>query len=160
MNQSTLIKTVNAILYNRPVETSEESLTNYTRYRMGRITADLLDMVWRSTGCAMMITDSDGLIITVNDAFCALSKLKSQEVIGTPMHGLFDRSVDHTAFFDMHAQQVWKQNSTTVGEHYIQFNSGRSVTGEIITHRLVDKADEVFVFTEYRVRAEEERKKS
>ena len=142
--------TINSILRNEPLQSFDESLKNYSRYRSGRITADVLSMVWKYAESGMVITDSDGMILSVNDALCTMTNTDEHALIGSGLAELFDNTVDHTPLLSMYSNQLHINGGSARGRHYIQFRSGESILAEISTHRLVDDADEVFVFMEFR----------
>lgn len=141
--------TINSILRNEPLLSFDETLNNYSRYRSGKLTADVLTMVWKYAVNGMVITDSDGKILSVNDAFCILANTGEKDLIGSGMTELFDNAVDHTPLFEMYSNQLHSNNGAAKGKHYIQFRTGESSIAEITMHRLVDEADEVFIFMEF-----------
>ncbi|MHB1050960.1 MAG: PAS domain-containing protein [Bacteroidota bacterium] len=141
--------TINSILRNEPLQKFDESLNNYVRYRSGKLTADVLSMVWKYADNGMIITDSDGKILSVNDAFCILANTDEKAVIGSGFTDLFDDTIDHTPLYSMYSNQLHSSNGAARGEYYIQFRTGESRVAEIIIHRLVDEADEVFMFIEF-----------
>ncbi len=142
--------TINSILHNEPIQTFEESLNNYTRYRSGKMTADVLTMVWKYAESGMVITDSDGMILSVNDALCAMTNTGEHTLIGSGLTDLFDNTVDHTPLLSMYSYQLRNNSGAARGKHYIQFRTGESILADISMHRLVDEADEIFVFMEFR----------
>jgi PAS domain S-box-containing protein len=143
--------TINSILRNEHLPSIDESLMNYAHYRSGKITADVLAMVWKNADSGMVITDSDGMILSVNDALCAMTNTNEHTLIGSGLTGLFDNTVDHSPLLSMYANQLHNTGGAARGKHYLQFASGESILAEISIHRLVDEADEVFVFMEIRV---------
>lgn len=150
MDYADFTATINSILRNEPLQSFDESLKNYAHYRSGKLTADVLAMVWKNTDSGMVITDSDGMILSVNDALCAMTNTGEEALIGSGLTDLFDTTVNHTSLLTMYSNQLHNHGGSARGKHYIQFRSGESTLAEISMHRLVDEADEVFVFMEFR----------
>ena len=52
----------------------------------------LLSAVWESSVDAMRITDSKGIVIRVNNAYCKLTGLKEEELLGKSFAIVYDKS--------------------------------------------------------------------
>ncbi len=70
---------------------------------------ELFESVWMNSSDALRITDSKGVIIAVNDAFCRLVGMQTEELVGKPFTITYDGSVDP---------------STLLAEYYTRFNEG------------------------------------
>ncbi|MCK9409292.1 MAG: PAS domain S-box protein [Bacteroidetes bacterium] len=150
MNQSSLSTKIYSILSNQPQVQVQESLSQYSQQRATRVTPDLLEMIWDRTQDGMLLTDSDGIIVAVNAAFCSLTKMTEQELVGFPFTVIYDSSVDRKNLFDTYLEQVQKRSVPKKFEQELHLNSGESLFVDVITSTLVDGALEVFVLTEFR----------
>lgn len=150
MNQSATTAKVISILQNEPQIQSEESLSNYSFYRSERVTTDLLEMVWDHTHDGMLLTDSDGTIVAVNEAFCAMSGMNEPDLVNLPFIVFLHHTIDRGVVMEEYKRQVKERSLTQRYETELHFSGGRRMDAEVITSVLVDSADEVFVLTEYR----------
>ncbi|MFA5834094.1 MAG: PAS domain S-box protein [Bacteroidota bacterium] len=157
MSQSAVTTKIYSILQNVPVDQFAESLNNYTHYQSHKITPDILEMVWDRTVDGMLLTDSDGIIIAVNAAFCSLVNMEEDELKGLPFTVIYDRTVDRAQVFEEYKERVQRKNFTAKAEKKLQFNSGQIVFAEVSTSLLVDDAQEAFVLTEFRDISERKR---
>jgi PAS domain S-box-containing protein len=157
MNQSSLSTKIYSILSNEPQVSLPESLTHYSQHRNERVTPDLLEMIWDKTQDGMLLTDSDGLIVAVNAAFCALTKLSEPELIGFPFTVMYDSRADRKKIFDTYIELVQLGTIPEKYEQEIHLTSGENVFVEIIATTLVDDAQELYVLTEYRDISERKR---
>lgn len=138
-------------LFNHQEKTQvAESISHYANANITHVTPDLLEMVWDRTQDGMLMTDSDGLIVAVNAAFCALTNMNEHELVGFPFTVIYDGDTDRKAIFDTYLELVRLQQIPKKYEQELHLNSGRRVFVEIITSTLVDEAQEVYVLTEYR----------
>jgi PAS domain S-box-containing protein len=157
MNQSSVQSKIYSILQNQPQERFAESITNYTHYHSEKITPDLLEMIWDRATDGMLLTDSDGIIVSVNAAFCAMTSMDDQELIGLPFTVIYDRSIDRSKVFEEYQENVRCKNFKPKVEKNLLFNSGQNAYVEMMNSTLVDDAQEVFILTEFRDISERKR---
>lgn len=155
MNQSSISGKIHSILSNQPQLPSQpqvqESVARYTHHQpSSRVTQDLLEMVWDRTQDGMLLTDSDGVIVAVNNAFCSLTRMAEQEMIGFPFTVIFDQEMDRKGIFDRYIEQVQNGDVPRKVEQELWFHAGHTVVAEISTSSLTDDADETFVLSEFR----------
>lgn len=157
MNQSTVSGKILSILQNEPQQRNSETLQNYLHYRSERISYDLLEMVWDKTHDGMLLTDSDGIIVAVNEAFCSLVNMQESELLKLPFTVIFDRNMDRRQIFDEYKINATNNSFAQKIERQLQLSSGQSIFVEILTSVLIDGANETFVLTEYRDISERKR---
>ncbi len=150
MSQSSVPSKIYSILQNHPQQQFTETLNNYSHYRSEKITPDLLEMVWNRATDGMLLTDSDGIIVSVNDAFCSLVNMKENELLRLPFTVIYDRTADRNRIFEEFQENVRNNSFAAKIEKKLQFNSGQTVYVEMLTSTLTDEADEVFILTEFR----------
>lgn len=157
MNQSALSNKIFSILQNDQQDGFAESINNYIHYQSEKITPDLLELVWEHTNDGMLLTDSDGIIVAVNTAFCSLVNMKENELLKLPFTVIYDKSVDRKQIFEEYKKIAAQNNYSSIEETNFYFNSGRSVTVEKMTTTLVDAAHEAYVLSEFRDISERKR---
>ncbi|MEI7485722.1 MAG: PAS domain S-box protein, partial [Ignavibacteriota bacterium] len=52
----------------------------------------ILSAVWESSSDAMRITNSKGIVINVNTAYCELTGYKPNELIGKPFEYIYEKA--------------------------------------------------------------------
>ncbi len=157
MDKSTVPNKVNSILENQPQEQFAETLNNYSQYRSEKITPDLLEMVWNRATDGMLLTDSDGIIVSVNDAFCTMVHMKENELLRLPFTVIYDHSVDRTKIFEEYRYNIRNNSFDTKIEKHLQLNSGKNIHAELLTSPLIDEAEELYILTEFRDISERKR---
>ncbi len=150
MNQSTVSNKVHSILKNEPQQNAAESIHNYLHYRSEKISYDLLEMVWDRTNDGMLLTDSDGMIVAVNEAFCIMVNMQESELMKLPFTVIYDRNMDRRQIFDEYKINVTNSSFQKKYEKRLALSSGQSLYAEVLTSILVDEANETFVLTEFR----------
>lgn len=148
--KESLTEKVQAILHSTPQHGTSESLKNYLHYRSEKISYDLLAMVWDRTNDGMLLTDSDGLIVAVNDAFCSMVHMEETELVKLPFTVIYDRQTDRRRIFEDYKINVTNNSFPTKTEKRIPLSSGHTLFAEVLTSVLTDAASETFVLTEYR----------
>ncbi|NUN69172.1 MAG: PAS domain S-box protein [Bacteroidetes bacterium] len=147
---SSISSKITSLMNDRERTQVAESIEHYSNAGLSRVTPDLLEMVWDRTQDGMLLTDSDGLIVAVNAAFCGLTGMSEQELVGFPFTVIYDSTTDRKAVFDTYLELVRSQRIPRKYEQELHLNSGHCVEVEIITSTLVDDAQETYVLTEYR----------
>jgi PAS domain S-box-containing protein len=157
MSQTSLTTKIYSILGNQPQVEIPETISHYSHYHTDRVTPDLLEMVWDRTQDGMLMTDSDGVIVAVNAAFCSMMKMREQELVGFPFTVMYDGRSDRKRIFETYLERVKLGSIPKKYEQEFRLNSGQTLDVEIITSTLTDDADEVFVLTEFRDISERKR---
>ncbi len=85
---------------------------------MGNQQEILLSAVWESSADAMRISDSNGFVLNVNDAYCTLTGFKKRAIIGKPFTLVYD-----------------KNEQADLQSYYIDFISGEKTTER--THKSI-----------------------
>ncbi|MFZ4621878.1 MAG: PAS domain S-box protein [Bacteroidota bacterium] len=150
MNESSVSGKIHSILQNEPQTHAAESIHNYLHYRSEKISYDLLEMVWDRTSDGMLLTDSDGMIVAVNHAFCAMVNMRESELLKLPFTVMYDRNMDRRQIFDEYKINVTNNSFVKKYEKRIALSSGQSLYAEVLTSILMDDANESFVLTEFR----------
>ena len=150
MNESSVSGKVHSILQNQPQSDSPETIHNYLHYRSEKISYDLLEMVWDRTNDGMLLTDSDGMIVAVNEAFCTMVNMRESELVKLPFTVIYDRNMDRRQIFEEYKINVTNNSFVQKYEKRLALSNGQSLYVEVLTSMLTDEANETFVLTEYR----------
>ncbi len=150
MQPSSLSNNFRSSFDHREYTQIDESIAHYSNANISHVTPDLLEMIWDRTQDGMLLTDSDGLIVAVNAAFCGLTGMTEMELVGFPFTVIYDSTTDRKTIFDTYLDLVRAQQIPKKYEQELHLNSGQRVYAEILTSTLVDDAQEVYVLTEYR----------
>ena len=81
----------------------------------------LLESVWENATEAMRITDSVGLIVTVNGAFCRLVGMAREELIGEPFTAVLDNSVDPSVLMDTYCKRFRDRSVEPIMNRRLRF---------------------------------------
>lgn len=150
MNQSSLSTKIYSILSNEPQVQVQESISHYANHHADRVTPDLLEMIWDRSQDGMLLTDSDGMIVSVNAAFCSMMRMSEQELISFPFTVIYDSRADRKKIFDTYIEQVRMNRIPKKYEQELLLQTGDRLFVEIITSTLIDDAQELYVLTEFR----------
>lgn len=150
MKESEVIDKIYSILKYRSEERNEDTFNFIHRSKSEMVSHDLLGMVWERATNGLLLTDSDGIIIAVNTAFCSMVNMGANELKGALFTVIYDKTLDRKQMFDEYFTQVQTQTIVRKEEKDLRFNSGHCVKAEIFTSILTDDADESFVLREFR----------
>lgn len=157
MNQSSVASKIYSILQNEPQVQATESITNYLQYHSTNMTPDLLELVWNRANDGMALTDSDGILVAVNDAFSAFVKMEHRDLIGSPFTVIYDPMIDRDGLMHEFREKIRTNNFAVTTEQNILLRHGDCVFVELSTSVLVDDAQEMFILTAYRDISERKR---
>ncbi len=149
MKESEVIDKIYSILKYRSEERNEDTFNIISKYYPEKISHDLLEMVWDRAVNGLLLTDSDGIIIAVNKAFCSLVKMEEYKLKKALFTDIYDQTLDRDRIFDEYFSQVQNRTVVRKEEKSLRFNSGHCVKAEIYTSILTDDADESFVLREF-----------
>lgn len=86
-----------------------------------------LESVWLHSSEAMRITDSKGIIVAVNDAYCRLVGMCREELVGKPFTVVFDQSVDPASLISKYCRRFEERNVEPLMKRQISLRSGATV---------------------------------
>ena len=84
----------------------------------------LLSAVWESSVDAMRITDSKGIVIRVNNAYCKLTGLKEEELLGKSFAIVYDKS-EQKGLLDLYLDYISKGKPAERLDKNITFINGK-----------------------------------
>jgi PAS domain S-box-containing protein len=118
---------------------------------------DLLQLVWENTSNGMRLTDSDGVIVAVNSAFCTLVHKPEAELVGKEFTVMYSPNEDADRLRDSYVKSLAAGNFQKNYEKPLRLNENSTLEIEITTTELLDEAQERYVLTEFRDISEQKR---
>ena len=96
-----------------------------------RSSETLFRSVWENSVDGMRLTDQNGIIVAVNEAFCRLAGLPHQQLEGKPFTAIYSPLTDWEQLLQTHRENF--QSGTVKGQHAGEFilHDGRAVVFEI-----------------------------
>ena len=90
----------------------------------------LRESVWHSSNEAIRITDSDGVIVDANGAYCRFAGMGQEELIGKDFAVVYDRSIDPSILMDKHKKRFKERSIEPLAGRQIHFANGKVVFAE------------------------------
>ncbi len=118
---------------------------------------DLLQMVWDNTSDGMRLTDSDGIIIAVNSAFCSMIHKTELELVGMEFTIMYSSVVDKDKLRSIYIRSLEAGNFQKKYEKSIHLHDDSIIEIEITKTELLDDAQECYLLTEFRDISERKR---
>ena len=87
--------------------------------------SDLLESVWKNSSDAMRITDSDGVIVAVNDAYCRFACMQRGALLGKLFTVVYDQSIDHPRFVETYCRRFSERSVEPLMSRQIQMANGK-----------------------------------
>ncbi len=97
----------------------------------------LFRSVWENSADGMRLTDENGLIIAVNDAFCKLVEMEVAALEGRPFTVVYAESESQAGMLSRHRDQFVTRTPEQKGEHKSDLRSGQTLMLEV-THSFVE----------------------
>jgi two-component system, sensor histidine kinase and response regulator len=108
---------------------------------------DLLESVWTNTSEAMRITDSQGTINAVNDAYCRLVGLKAEDLIGKPFSVVYGGANDPSVLLDKYRNRFKEGAIQPEMNREMQLLDGRDIYAETSNSFVRGRNGETFVLS-------------
>ena len=87
--------------------------------------------VWENSVDGMRLTDEEGRIVAVNEAFCQLFGLSRKELVGEPLTVSYAQSENLEQILQKYRQRFHDRDIETLMERKLAFRSGREVELEV-----------------------------
>jgi PAS domain S-box-containing protein len=91
----------------------------------------LFRSVWENSADGMRLSDENGAIVAVNEAYCKLVGMEAAVLEGKPFTIVYAESEDHEALLARHREHFLTRAAEHKIEHHYTLHSGHSVTLEI-----------------------------
>jgi PAS domain S-box-containing protein len=108
---------------------------------------ELLESVWTNSSEAMRVTDSQGLITAVNDAYCRLVNMKSEELCGKPFTITYGGSTNPSALLEKYCDRFRKSEIQPLMNRKVQLANGRDIYAETSNSFVRGSNGEMFVLS-------------
>jgi two-component system, sensor histidine kinase and response regulator len=108
---------------------------------------DLLESVWINTSEAMRVTDSEGTITAVNDAYCRLVGMNADELIGKPFSIVYGGSVDPSVVLDKYRVRFKESAIQSEMSRKVRLRDGRDIYAETTNSFVHGSNGETFVLS-------------
>jgi PAS domain S-box-containing protein len=132
-------------------------ITYRRRSSMNTLPIDILQLVWNNASDGMRLTDSDGIIIAVNSAFCSLIHKPESELIGKDFTVMYSPNADADELHFQYTQSLKTKNYQKKFEKSVCLHNSKTIEIEITKTELLDEAQERYVLTEFRDISEQKR---
>ena len=125
-------------------------ITYRRRSSVTTVSEDILQLVWNNTGDGMCITDSDGIIVSVNPSFCSLIHMSETELIGKEFTVMYSPDVEKDKLRAIYFRTLASGSYQKKYEKSFHLHDDTTIEIEITKTELVDDAEEHYLLTEYR----------
>ena len=98
----------------------------------------------------MRITDSEGVIIAVNDEYCRFSGMQRGELIGEFFTVVYDRLVDRTRLIEKYCRQFKEKSVEPLVSRQMRSLTGKSATIEASDSYIAGSTGETFLLSIFR----------
>jgi len=95
----------------------------------------------------MRVTDSQGLITAVNDAYCRLVNMKSEELCGKPFTITYGGSTNPSALLEKYCDRFRKSEIQPLMNRKVQLANGRDIYAETSNSFVRGSNGEMFVLS-------------
>ncbi len=129
-------------------ESSE--ITFRRRSVISTLPLDILQLVWDNTSDGMRLTDSDGIIIAVNSAFCSLIHKPELELVGKEFTVMYSLDTDPNELRNSYSRSIETGSFQKKYEEYLHLHDNTTIEIEITKTELLDDAQERYLLTEFR----------
>lgn len=110
----------------------------------------LLQSVWTNSSDSMRVTDSQGLIVAVNDAYCRFAGMQRGELIGELFTVVYDRSIDPARLVETYRRRFEEKSVEPLMSRQIHLANGKEPYVEISNSYIEGNAGEKFVLSMFR----------
>lgn len=87
----------------------------------------LLESVWLNSSDAMRITDSEGIIVAVNDTYCRLVSVQMEQLVGEPFTVVYDSSVNPSSLLAKYRKRFKERNVEPLMNRQIRLRNGKEI---------------------------------
>jgi PAS domain S-box-containing protein len=92
----------------------------------------LLRSVWENSADGMRLTDENGVIVMVNNAFCKLAGLRQDELEGKPFTVIYAASENGSEMLEKHRDNFVAREAQDKVEYHYKLHNGREVILEVL----------------------------
>ena len=111
---------------------------------------ELFESVWTNSSDALRITDSKGVIIAVNDTYCRLVGMQSEELVGKQFTITFDSSVDPSMLLAVYCTRFNEGKISPVLNKQVHLRGGKDIYAETSNSFIKGSDGSTFVLTAIR----------
>ena len=91
----------------------------------------LFRSVWENSADGMRLTDENGVIVAVNNAFCKLAGLRQDELEGRPFTVVYEATGNAQQMLEQHRNNFLTREGADAKEFHYTFHNGREVILEV-----------------------------
>ena len=110
----------------------------------------LLESVWTNSSDFMRVTDSEGVIVAVNDAYCQFVGMQRGELIGKLFTIVYDQSIDPSRLIESYCRRFSERSVEPVMNRQVKLANGAGVYVETSNSFIEGSAGETFVLSVFR----------
>ncbi|MDP1676814.1 MAG: PAS domain S-box protein [Bacteroidota bacterium] len=141
----------------RHVQNETQKITFRRRSADRTLPIDILQLVWDNTSDGMRLTDSDGIIVAVNSAFCSLIRKTESELVGKEFTVMYSSDVDKNKLRTIYMRNLETGSFQKKYEKSFRLHDDTMIEIEITKTELLDEAEERYLLTEFRDISERKR---
>ncbi len=124
---------VSNIFSYRPTQSSQPDQKKYQVRPAQRDGLDfnlLLESLWKNSADAMRITDSDGIIVAVNNAYCHLVGMQRGELVGEFFPIVYDAQIDQARLVGTYCRRFSEKSVEPLMNRQIRLANGKEASVE------------------------------
>ena len=144
--------TSNILPYQRPTFAMPSPTTRKNAHggQTGVDIHQLFESVWANSSDALRITDANGAIVAVNDTFCHLVGMQTDELVGEPFTITYDGSVDASVLLAKYGTRFNEGKISPVVNKLLRLRGGKEIFAETSNSFIKGSHGEPFVLTAIR----------
>lgn len=126
----------------------DEQLEKGSQTRFGL--QGLLESMWHSSNEATRITNSEGVIVEINDAYCRFAGMQRKDLIGKPFSIVYDQSLEPTRLVAKYCERFSEKSIEPLMGRPIHFANGKVVFTETSNSFIEGSTGETFLLSIFR----------
>jgi PAS domain S-box-containing protein len=107
----------------------------------------LMKSVWKNSVDSMRVTDSEGIIVAVNDAYCRFVGMQPGELIGKTFTIVYDGSTDPARLVEKYCRRFKEKSVEPLMGRQIHLRNGKEAYVEISNSYIKGSAGEAFLLS-------------
>lgn len=105
--------------------------------------------VWKNSVDGMRLTDQNGNVVAVNEAYCALVEMSPEELHGRPFHMCYDTRIS-AEMLETYRQRFANRSFQTFIERQLKFRCGKVIDLEVACSFIAQDNDEPLLLSIFR----------
>ena len=107
----------------------------------------LLESIWENSSEPMRVTDSKGIIVAANDAYCRMVGMEKEELVGEPFTVVFDDSEDRSRLLRKFCKRFKERDIERVMNREVCLNNQKTIFFETSNSFITGKDGQTYLLS-------------